>query len=158
MFSAAVVCARKASKHNMLRWLRTTLLSCTSLLGPSSCSLLFSPVFSRSKNSHRHWTGRTSSEPSEDWTSSASHGILCDAPWNNTRITRKILFTFVSFSCHKIPWLWMTFSRTFSIFSRPLIKKSGHILLDYEYSLLFGDVRRECKNNHKLMLARCAEV
>ena len=62
----------------------TTFLSCSSLEDPSTpSSLPLSAVFSSSRNSHRHCTGSTSSDPSDDWTSSASHGILWDAPWKN---------------------------------------------------------------------------
>ena len=34
------------------------------------------------RNSHRHWTGRTSRDPSLDSTSSASHGIDWEVPCN----------------------------------------------------------------------------
>ena len=64
----------------------TTFLSCSSLEDPSTpSSLPLSAVFSSSRNSHRHCTGSTSSDPSDDWTSSASHGILWDAPWKETK-------------------------------------------------------------------------
>lgn len=51
-----------------------------SLLSPSSSSSpeVDSSAASWSKNSQRHCTGRTSKEPSLDWTRSASHGIDCD--------------------------------------------------------------------------------
>lgn len=54
-----------------------------SLLSPSSSSSpeVDSSAASWSRNSQRHCTGRTSKEPSLDWTRSASHGIDCDEAW-----------------------------------------------------------------------------
>lgn len=76
-----VVVENYNEKHSL-----TTLLSCSSLEDPSPpSSLPLSAVFSSSRNSHRHCTGSTSSDPSDDWTRSASHGILWDAPWKKAK-------------------------------------------------------------------------
>lgn len=64
----------------MLTW---RFLARWSLLSPSSSSSpeVDSSAASWSRNSQRHCTGRTSKEPSLDWTRSASHGIDWDEAW-----------------------------------------------------------------------------
>ena len=55
----------------------------TLLLSSSPWSGKLASLGSCKRNSHRHCTGRTSREPSLDSTSSASHRIDLEVPWNN---------------------------------------------------------------------------
>ena len=80
----------------------TCFFLCFSICFPSSsCTIGMSPSCIR--NSHRHCTGKTSSDPSLDSTRSANHGIDWEVPWNcMPTLTRKMHNT----NHYKI-WIWI---------------------------------------------------
>ena len=74
----------RRSNHNHRRsvWINLKCEQIFTFLTNLSSSAPYMSGSSCSKNSHRHWTGSTSSDPSLESTRSASHAIDCDVPWN----------------------------------------------------------------------------